>query len=78
MLVVTKDNSIYFVSGSVGEVKSGRDNPLKVKWGKVNPEEGSIDTREGKLLCLVMGLPMIIEDNFGSLTTAPVEKVILE
>lgn len=78
MLVVTKDNSVYFVSAKVGEVKPGRDNPQKVRWGKVNPK-GSIDlVGEGKLLRLEKGKPMIIEDNFGSLTTGPVEKVILE
>jgi len=76
MLVVTQ-NAVYFVSQSVGEMKLGRDNPPKVKWGKVNPE-GSIDTSEGKLLCLQVGKPMIIEDNLGnSKTTSPVEKVIL-
>ena len=52
MLVVTTDNSIYFVEGFFRKIELG-EPPIKIKWGRINSKTGTIQQSDGELLQLL-------------------------
>jgi hypothetical protein len=85
VLVVTL-NSVYFVSGgSVGKRMEDKGDPVDIRWGTVHPTNGTVSSRQGKLLQLVVGRPLVIEYTDPTITdasnrrtwvTSPVDRII--
>ena len=77
MLVVTKD-SVCFISGMTRKELGG--NPLHLRWGRIDPTNGSTSYNDGELLQLEVGKPLLIRFfDHGikrNLVTSTVEKII--
>jgi len=79
MIIVTTENSIFFVSGLFKKIELG-ETPKKIKWGKIDPASGTMQPEDGELLQLVgVGSPTIIKSTaygMNRMLQFTVEKII--